>query len=100
MARIAGNERQIGRRLQRQREIPRQSFHTHYLVFGFTRTAGLGAPDAVWVNRATGELVRRYPQRAALNWYAPVSPSLSTPTLAVPGGVKRDEGRADERFPE
>ena len=58
-----------------------------------------GVFDAVWVNRATGEEVRRYPQRAALTWYAPVSPSLATPTLAVPDGVTTDEARASERTP-
>lgn len=58
-----------------------------------------GSFDAVWVNRATGETVRRHPQRASLSWYAPVAPDLSTPTLAVPGGVIRDEARADERLP-
>ncbi len=59
-----------------------------------------GSFDAVWVNRASGETVRRYPQRAALSWYAPAFADSDTPTLAVPGGVRRDESRADERIPQ
>ncbi|MEM7730191.1 MAG: hypothetical protein AAF311_13115 [Pseudomonadota bacterium] len=52
-----------------------------------------GSFDAVWVNRATGEEVRRYPQRAALSWFGSSAPSLDADTLAVPGGVMRDESR-------
>lgn len=52
-----------------------------------------GTFDAVWVNRATGEEVRRLPQRAALAWFAFVPPSSccgqSPIELAVPGGVRR-----------
>ncbi len=58
-----------------------------------------GVFDAVWVNRGTGEMVRRYPQRAAMSWFAPAAPLLNTPTIAVPGGVRRDEARAADRFP-
>ena len=58
-----------------------------------------GVFDAVWVNRGTGEMVRRYPQRAAMSWFAPAAPLLDTPTLAVPDGVRRDETRAADRFP-
>lgn len=64
---------------------------------GLMTTKGLF--DAVWVNRGTGEMVRRYPQRAIVGWYAPAAPRLDAPTLALPGGVTRDEARADERFP-
>ncbi|MEM1188233.1 MAG: hypothetical protein AAGI72_06890 [Pseudomonadota bacterium] len=56
-----------------------------------------GTFDAVWVNRATGVTVRRYPQRATLSWFAPAAPRLDTPSLAVPAGVRRDEVRAKER---
>ena len=58
-----------------------------------------GTFDAVWVNRASGEVIRRSPQRAALSWYAASAAPLSTPTLAVPDGVTRDENRDDERVP-
>lgn len=59
-----------------------------------------GTFDAVWVNRATGEQVRRYPQRAAMSWFAPSSPRLDTPSLAIEGGVLRDEERSSERYPQ
>ncbi len=59
-----------------------------------------GTFDAVWVNRASGETIRRYPQRAALSWYASAAPDLSTPSLARTGGVTLDETRSDERYPE
>ena len=39
-----------------------------------------GSFDAVWVDRASGDEVRRHPQRAILSWYAPVSPRLATPS--------------------
>ena len=58
-----------------------------------------GTFDAVWVNRATGEIVRRYPQRAMLTWYTQGPVAIDTPPLAVPGGVTRDAGRADEVTP-
>lgn len=58
-----------------------------------------GTFDAVWVNRATGEIVRRYPQRAMLTWYTQGPVPIDTPPLAVPGGVIRDAGRADEVTP-
>ncbi len=59
-----------------------------------------GAFDAVWVNRATGDVVRRWPQRAALTWYAPARAPRSTPSLATPGGVTRDADRAGEIVPQ
>ncbi|MEM9384851.1 MAG: hypothetical protein AAGA68_07300 [Pseudomonadota bacterium] len=59
-----------------------------------------GTFDAVWVDRGSGEEVRRSPQRAALTWYgfgvAGIDPP---PSLAVPGGVMRDAARAEERLP-
>lgn len=58
-----------------------------------------GTFDAVWVNRATGEVVRRFPQRAMLTWYTLGAAAPSAPTLAVPGGVTRDEARASEVLP-
>lgn len=58
-----------------------------------------GVFDAVWVDRGTGKMVRRHPQRAAMSWFAPAAPLLKTPTLAVPGGVRRDETRAADRYP-
>ncbi len=51
-----------------------------------------GTFDAVWVNRATGEEVRRYPQRVGLAWFAFQSPAgcgaQEALTLATEGGVK------------
>jgi hypothetical protein len=54
-----------------------------------------GTFDAVMVNRATGEEVRRLPQRVGLAWFAfqtpdgcPRQPPLE---LAVPGGVRRSQ---------
>lgn len=54
-----------------------------------------GVFDAVWVDRATGEEVRRVPQRAQVAWfvYGP-APSCETEPpvpLAVPGGVRADD---------
>lgn len=52
-----------------------------------------GTFDAVWVDRATGDEVRRVPQRAAIAWYAfgPGTACDSTPlNMAIPGGVRRD----------
>lgn len=51
-----------------------------------------GVFDAVWVNRATGEQVRRHSQRVGLAWFAlqAKDPSAREPALelAVPGGVR------------
>lgn len=58
-----------------------------------------GTFDAVWVNRATGDVVRRYPQRAMLTWYTQGTVSPDPPPLAVPGGVTRDAARAEEVLP-
>jgi len=58
-----------------------------------------GTFDAVWANRATGEVVRRSPQRAVMTWYVRRKAPASTPSLAVPRGVIGDEGRADKRSP-
>ncbi|MEM6301220.1 MAG: hypothetical protein AAF749_05725 [Pseudomonadota bacterium] len=53
-----------------------------------------GTFDAVWVNRSSGEVVRRSPQRASIGWYTFGPDSLcevdQAPSLAVPGGVVRD----------
>ncbi|GAB5415656.1 MAG: hypothetical protein Cons2KO_32590 [Congregibacter sp.] len=59
-----------------------------------------GSFDAIWVNRATGKTVRRYPQRAAFSWYAPASPNLYTPSLAAEKGVVADAKPASQRNPE
>jgi hypothetical protein len=52
-----------------------------------------GTFDAVMVDRASGKEVRRLPQRAAISWFAllPAAECLPSPapTLAVPGGVRR-----------
>ena len=52
-----------------------------------------GSFDAVWVNRATGEEVRRIPQRVGLAWFAflpAANCSGQSPIeLATPGGVRR-----------
>ncbi|MEL7448319.1 MAG: hypothetical protein AAFN78_03870 [Pseudomonadota bacterium] len=58
-----------------------------------------GTFDAIWVNRATGEIVRRYPQRAMMTWYAQHPAASDTPPLAVPGGVTRDKARAGDVVP-
>ena len=54
-----------------------------------------GSFDAVWVNRATGEEVRRWPQRARIAWFAnsldPACENRSGVILAVPGGVIKEE---------
>lgn len=51
-----------------------------------------GVFDAVWVNRATGEQVRRHAQRVGLAWFALQArdPAARPPALelAVPGGVR------------
>jgi hypothetical protein len=57
--------------------------------------ATTGTFDAVWVDRASGEEVRRVPQRAQIAWYV-YGPAASCETdkavqLAVPGGVRLDE---------
>jgi hypothetical protein len=59
-----------------------------------------GTFDAAWVNRGTGEVVRRMPQRAMLTWYVLQKPSLSTPSLAVKEGVTFDKSREAERLPQ
>ena len=51
-----------------------------------------GSFDAVWVNRATGQEVRRVPQRAAIAWFALAPDPACAPApldLATPGGVRR-----------
>jgi hypothetical protein len=52
-----------------------------------------GTFDAVWVNRGSGDEVRRLPQRAGVAWFAELpGPECSAApplTLAVPGGVQR-----------
>jgi hypothetical protein len=54
-----------------------------------------GSFDAVWVNRATGAVVRRVPQRAAIAWFAlgasPECESQSPLDLALPNGVMLDQ---------
>jgi hypothetical protein len=51
-----------------------------------------GTFDAVWVNRATGDEVRRYPQRAGVAWFALLGAAECRQDpleLALPGGVRR-----------
>ena len=82
-----------------QRSYPNadQAFFDEPNVMWRGLMATTGTFDAVWVDRAKGTTIRRYPQRAVLSWYAPVSPDLSTNSLAVPNGVAQDESRAAER---
>ncbi len=50
-----------------------------------------GSFDAVYVDRATGKEVRRFPQRAGIAWFAQVPPDACAQPpleLAVPGGVR------------
>ncbi len=58
-----------------------------------------GSFDAVWVNRSTGEVVRRFPQRAAISWFGVPAP-VETPVLSVPGGVTIDRARDADRLPQ
>ena len=54
-----------------------------------------GSFDAVWVDRASGEVVNRVPQRAQVAWFGDVQCLPGEPAeLAVVGGVVRDDGRA------
>lgn len=50
-----------------------------------------GSFDAIWVNRATGEEVRRSPQRGAFNWYVQQTPSKTSQSLAIKDGVIQDK---------
>ncbi|HYE49470.1 MAG TPA: hypothetical protein VEB20_07765 [Azospirillaceae bacterium] len=54
-----------------------------------------GTFEAVWVDRAGGQTVRRMPQRARIAWLAfapdPACDTRSPLELAVPGGVRLDE---------
>lgn len=54
-----------------------------------------GTFDAVWVDRASGEEVRRVPQRARIAWYVhgpdPSCEEEAAVRLKVPGGVRLDE---------
>lgn len=59
-----------------------------------------GVFDAVWVNRATGSIVRRAPQRAVMTWYVQDVAPQSTPSLAIPDGVTADPERRDDRLPQ
>ena len=59
-----------------------------------------GTFDAVWVNRATGETIRRAPQRAVMTWYVKNTAPRTAPSLAVSNGVTGDQARSDERFPQ
>lgn len=53
-----------------------------------------GRFDAAWVNRATGETLRRMPQRARTSWFADASCPTRPPVhLATSGGVTLDESQ-------
>lgn len=49
-----------------------------------------GRFDAIWVDRATGKVVRRSPQRAAFTWFAQ-GPAHQAASLAAPEGVMADQ---------
>lgn len=49
-----------------------------------------GQFDAIWVNRASGDVVRRMPQRAQLTWYIQGVEPGPRGTLAVESGVTLD----------
>jgi hypothetical protein len=55
-----------------------------------------GTFDAVMADRATGAVVRRMPQRVGLSWFVfapdPACDRRQPLTLAIPGGVRRDDG--------
>ena len=55
-----------------------------------------GSFDAIWVNRSTGEVIRRAPQRAVLNWYLAHGPLQTFEQLAIADGVTRDPARAGD----
>ncbi|HEX4913433.1 MAG TPA: hypothetical protein VFV51_05735 [Vicinamibacterales bacterium] len=57
-----------------------------------------GTFDAVYVDRATGKEVRRFPQRVGLAWFAFMPPpACAAPPLelAVPGGVRSVPPKTD-----
>ncbi|MFK7831188.1 MAG: hypothetical protein AB8B57_15555 [Congregibacter sp.] len=58
-----------------------------------------GTFDAVWTNRATGEVVRRSPQRALFRWYVQRPPRGPVESLAIEKGIRADETRLSERQP-
>lgn len=58
-----------------------------------------GTFDAIWVDRASGDTVRRSPQRAVFTWYIQSTAKMGTPTLAIPNGVTSDDNRIHHRFP-
>lgn len=53
-----------------------------------------GQFDAIWVNRATGDVVRRMPQRARLTWYVQGSIPDARDSLAIENGVVLDPGKS------
>lgn len=59
-----------------------------------------GTFDAIWVDRGSGETVRRMPQRAVFTWYVQQELGQDVPTLAIENGVTRDEERAEDRRPQ
>lgn len=83
--------------LQHYVDIDRALFDDPAVMWRGTLTTR-GIFDAVWVNRATGTVERRFPQRAAFTWYAMPAPA-TTPSLAVPGGVTPDSERSSEQVP-
>lgn len=57
-----------------------------------------GRFDAIWVNRASGEVVRRAPQRAAFSWYT-FDLAHEAESLAISKGVIADQSRSHQRIP-
>ncbi len=83
--------------LQAYADVDRALFEDPAVMWRGMMTTN-GTFDAVWVNRATGEVVRRFPQRAAISWYGVPAPE-NTPLLSAPGGVIPDATRAADKYP-
>lgn len=66
-------------------DLARASFEDPAVMWrGLMTTQGVF--DAVWVNRATGEQVRRHPQRVGLAWFAfqPIDPVPASQSSSLP----------------
>jgi hypothetical protein len=78
---------------QRSYVDPTQSLFDSAAVMWRGLMSTSGTFDAVMVNRATGETVRRLPQRARLVWFAQGGAPASAVPLSTPGGVRVDSAR-------
>lgn len=67
-----------------------QSLFDHGAVMWRGLATTQGRFDAIWVNRASGEIVRRSPQRAAFSWFT-YGPEREAGSLSIAKGVIADE---------